>query len=272
MDKNDPLAFMNEGPANAAVPAADDASVTGADKPKDTKVEAKPEAKTGEEGQEAAPLATDAAEGMVEISDGKGGKKQVPLATFLELRDENKDLKKRLKELEPEQEEFVAPDPKENPVEYARFQEARTQFQITNERMNFSERIARKEHGNELIDKVRDWAVAKFDEDPAFTDTVVQSVDPYATALEAYNRDQLTAKMTPERLAAFEAWEAAQANGEDPPKPAAAKAVAPATPPVKVKPPIPKSIAGAASASGREGSHSIPVGPGNAFDVAFQGR
>ena len=78
--------------------------------------------------------------------------------------------------------------------------------------LKVSRKFADRQYGAELTATVHDWAAARCDADPHFNDQMRSSDDPYEAAMQAYNRDQIVAKVTPDRLAAFEAWEAAQAG------------------------------------------------------------
>lgn len=211
---------------------------------------------------------------VVPPADGKTDDKEpktVPLATFLDILNENKQLKKGAKatETEPKEIQFVVPDPVKNPREYAAYQESMFTLNQMNERMNTSERFATKEYGAELIAKVRDWALAKMDSDEAFANLITNDADPYEIAVKAYNEDL--------ELQQYRAWVAGGKKPEDAP---GAKQ-ADQTPPLKklagsdktgtvVHQPVveeaPSSIVDATSAGGVQ---SVPVGGGQAFDGIF---
>ncbi|HEY1447571.1 MAG TPA: hypothetical protein VGF33_03475 [Caulobacteraceae bacterium] len=134
------------------------------------------------------------------------------------------------------------------------------QFQaaLYQQNLRVSRRFAEREYGPELIATVHDWAVARCDADPFFNAQMRSSDDPYGAAYQAYNREQIAAKVTPERLAAFEAWEQAQAQlqAQQPnPTPAASA-------------PVPRSLV-TAPGNGAAGAAHVPVGPGEAFMAAI---
>ena len=118
-----------------------------------------------------------------------------------------------------------------------------------------SRRFAEKEYGKELLATVHDWAAKKCDADPHFNQQMFATDDPYEAAVQAYNREQIAAKVSPERLAAFEAWEKAQAQ-------AAPSAFA--QPPQQATPPRSLVHAPGTGAVGRE---QIPLGPEKAFEA-----
>lgn len=214
--------------------------------------------------------------GSEEVVTDKDGK-TVPLATFLDVLHENKDLKKLVKGAKetPSTEDapqFEVPDPVKNPREYAAYQDTMSRLNILNERMNVSERFARKEHGSELIDKVRDWALERMDKDEAFGNKVVNDADPYSVAVAAYNEHI--------ELEPFRAWVAGGKKPEDAPwakqadrKPAlkkletpiVVKAAAGGTPKPAEK--VPTSIVDQPSGGG---AGVIPAGDGVAFGSLFK--
>jgi len=92
-----------------------------------------------------------------------------------------------------------------------------------------------------------------------FNQQMLSSEDPYEAAYQAYNREQIVAKVSPDRLAAFEAWEKAQAE---------AQAAAPTHTPSTAPAPPPRSLA-TAPGNGAAGAPHIPVGEGEAFRAAI---
>ena len=122
-----------------------------------------------------------------------------------------------------------------------------------------SRRFAEREYGKEQIATVHDWAEKRCAEDPIFNQQMLSSEDPYEAAYQAYNREQIVAKVSPDRLAAFEAWEKAQAE---------AQAAAPTHTPSTAPAPPPRSLA-TAPGNGAAGQPHIPVGEGEAFRAAI---
>ena len=110
-----------------------------------------------------------------------------------------------------------------------------------------SRKFAEKEYGKDVVAKVHDWALAKCDADPHFNHAMTSSDDPYESAYQAFNREQIIdAVRTPDDLAEFQAWKAAKAA---PPPP---------------QPPLPKSLA-TAPGNGAAGKAHVPVGAGQAY-------
>ena len=89
-----------------------------------------------------------------------------------------------------------------------------------------------------------------------FNHQMRSSEDPYEAAYQAFNRERIVSRVTPDRLAAFEAWEAAQGR--------AAPGHIAQYHPAAYPPPVPRSLAGAPG-NGNAGAAPTPVGPGQAF-------
>lgn len=125
--------------------------------------------------------------------------------------------------------------------------------------LRISRRFAEREHGADTVAAVHDWAVQRCDADAAFNAQMRSSDDPYGAAFAAYHREQIAAKVTPERLAAFEAWERAQAA-------LAGHAPTQAQPPAQPTPP--RSLA-EVPGTGLRGQAVTDVAEGAAFGAAF---
>lgn len=182
----------------------------------------------------------------------------VPLSTFLDMRDKATAAERKAKELEAwrQQQEAAsrrqpAPDPEEDPAGYQQHQAAQFQTALYQQSLTFSRRLAEMQHGPDVTRTAFDWGAARCDQDPFFNEKVRASPDPVGFVVEEWKRDQLLSKLDPDKLAAFQAWEAAQA-GQPPaltPQQAAPAAQAAARPAA----PRP-SLAAAPSA----GAHSEP--------------
>jgi hypothetical protein len=127
----------------------------------------------------------------------------VPLGTLLDEREKRQAAEARAKALE----ERIAAQQPPTPPDPA--QAAAEQRYADN--LRFSRRFAEREYGKDVIATVHDWAAKRCDADPFFNASMKSAEDPYEAAYQAYNRDQIAAKVSPQRLAQFEAWETAQA-------------------------------------------------------------
>lgn len=188
----------------------------------------------------------------------------VPISALLDEREKRQAMERELATLRAAQPKPAAPEPPDpnlDPAAAQQWQQAQLEQYALNTRLDVSEDLARVKHGDEVVDKAREWTRQRMEASPSFRDEVLSNRNPYEFAVQAFQRDQVISGLTPERLAAFEAWQAAQASG--------APQVQPATPPsvpINPAPPPPRSLATESSAGG---ATHVPSGPGQAFDAAF---
>lgn len=170
----------------------------------------------------------------------------VPVSVVQELRREMRELRHPV--------EPVAP-PTVYDEGYEQYMAAQVHNAALNNKLDISEELARQAHGDDLVDKARDWALQRFAESPAFRQEVLSQRNPYGYAVKEFQRQQALSELNdPAELQAFKAWKAAQALAQQP-------AAAPAAPPP------PRSIASAPSAGGVQ---HVPTGAGQAFDNVFK--
>lgn len=204
------------------------------------------------------------------VEDGKA----VPLATFLDIRDRMKAAESKLQEVESQRQPLEMPDPAKDPAGYAHFMQAQYNFDQLNVKMNMSEKFATKEHGKELVEKVRGWCLGRFEKDEDFTKLILSDADPYEKAIELYNQEQLLTEMKgvkPEDLQAFREWQAQQAGGGQEERKVAAANQPAATHKPAVQRASTKSITNAPGADlPRQRQGAEKVGPGEAFGTVFQ--
>lgn len=139
----------------------------------------------------------------------------------------------------------------------ARFQ--RVEIARVNDKLNFSERLARKEHGPELVEEAKAWF--KQQTDPALNRRVFSAPDPYEDVVTLFQDSKTTAAMNdPATLEAFKAWQATQVAGATDTSPAAQ--AAPQSRPTR-------SIVHAPAAGGGKPGEQ-PVGAGVAYDSVIK--
>lgn len=180
----------------------------------------------------------------------------VPVSVVQELRNEIRSLKQQ----PPPQPQYAPQD--FEPEELT--PEAYVQQQALNTRLDLSEELARDKFGDETVDQARDWALQKYQSNPAFKAEVLSQRNPYRYVVEAFKADQRAAKLNDladDDIEQFLAWKAQRAA------PAPQPAAAPAAPPPQPTPP-PRSLASAPNAGGAKPGEQ-PVGPGVAFDSLF---
>lgn len=181
---------------------------------------------------------------------------RIPIAAMLDERDKRQALERQLKELQDRDAARQAQQPPAEPLEPA--QELERALYAQNLRV--SRKFAERQYGADTIATLHDWATKRCDDDPVFNHQMMTSEDPYEAAYQAYNREQIVAKVSPERLAAFEAWEAAQALAQAPVL---------QTPPSPLAPP-PRSLATAPGTGERGGELPVENGPGEAFKATIR--
>lgn len=178
------------------------------------------------------------------------------MRAMLDEREKRQALEKQLRDMQAAQPRPAAPDRYEDPDGYEAHQAALIDQRLYAQNLTISKRFAERQYGTETVAKVHDWVVEKCDADPLFNAQMRRSDDPYEAAMQAYNREEILAKVKPDDLAQFEAWKAAQA---------AAGQGNPVSPQPAVTPP-PRSLNSAPSAG--ESQH-VATAPGSAFDAVF---
>lgn len=175
----------------------------------------------------------------------------VPLSVVKELRAEIRALKQQ-----------PQPQPQQQPQYYSEEsqEELSPELVSLNVRLDLSEELARDKFGDEVVDQAFEWALAKYQKNPAYRNEVLSQRNPYRYIVESYKADQRAARLNDladDDIEAFLAWK----SGQQAPQQAA-----PAAPPQQSAPP--RSLASAPAAGGGKPGEQ-PVGPGVAFDALF---
>jgi len=163
-------------------------------------------AKKGEEGASPAP---DDQEFDGKATIGERRRRQEAEARLAELETEIQ----RLKTPQQQQEQpdwFADPEAREKHLT-VQFQEALYQRDLNN-----SERFARLQHGDDVVEAAVEWGRERCSSDPYFNQKVAASGDPVGYAVAEYQRDQLVNNVKPEDYAEFQKWREAQANPGSP--------------------------------------------------------
>lgn len=192
----------------------------------------------------------------------------VPLATFLDMRDrltaaerEKQELADWRKKQEDEARKRPVPNRNTDPEAFEDFRAEQFVSQMRAQSMNFSKRLAVRDHGQETVDAAYQWGVQKCDQDPLFNQRVAQSDDPYELVVSEWKRDQTLSRLGDGDMEAFLAWKAQQAG--DPP--AQPKTPAPA---IRASPGPPRPSLASAPAAGRSSAPEARDGEGT-FDSMF---
>lgn len=178
----------------------------------------------------------------------------VPLATFLDKRDEAKELKRRLAEAEQRIQSYQQPqapsripDPYEHPEEYTAFMQAQVEDQAYRLRLDMSGQFAEQQHGKDKVEAAVTWAQEQGQSDPTFGVRLRGQQNPVGWVVEQYNRELFYQKYGSDP-SALQALQASQ--GQDAPQ-----HVAQATPQKQAPP---RSLVGAPSTGA--GHQTIPTG------------
>lgn len=242
-----------------------------------------PETQTAETSQPAPQTGGDAGTG----SDQPEGTRSeappagyVPISALLDEREKRKEAEKKLETAPKQLPLQVEDEPEPGTPEWVQWNAEQTHLTIVNERLNNSERFARKEHGAEKVDTVRAWTLARFETDPDFASRILADPDPYEAAIKEYDNAQRLEKFKDVKDPEYEeflAWKA-QRSGSPAPAPnggPASPQPSPAPQGAQPQPAAaaqqddapPKSIIDGGVSAG--GTHTVPAGPGQAFDSVF---
>jgi len=176
------------------------------------------------------------------------GTKQVPLATFLDQRDENKELKRRLAEFEAtSRERPAAPSPFDDPEGYAAYTQQVVDERLTEERFAMSDMFARQQHGAETVDSAVEWAQSRAQQDPAFAMSYMRQQNPIDWIVQQHRQSEVLGQIGNRPLDDFIQDYIAKNPDKFASASGAAIPVAPAMQPAPKPQAPPKSIAGDAS-------------------------
>lgn len=134
----------------------------------------------------------------------------VPLAAVLDERDRRKQLEAELARYQAQiaQQQPAEPLDVYDPEQLAGF----THQQVINTKLDISEDMTRDKFGDELVDKARDWALQRFNANPAYQAEVLRQRNPWKFVVEQYQRDQIASQVSLTDFEQFQAWKAAQAQ------------------------------------------------------------
>lgn len=243
----DPLEFL-DAPEGADEPVATPAAEA---EPAEAPAAETPPAEVAPEEQPRDPAGRFAPKGETPEAAPAREVSKVPLGELLNEREKRQRAEAELERLRQQAQPDTPPDRFEDPEGYEAFQQRKQDARFeqleaarVNDRLNFSERMARKDHGAETVEQAKKWGLAQGQQNPQFAQTVLRDPDPYEYIVTEYKRAQaLSALQDPNTLEQFRQWQAAQAAGP----PAAVPAASPSTPAPAAPP---RSLASMPSAGG----------------------
>lgn len=175
----------------------------------------------------------------------------VPLAKFLDQRDELKALKAWKAEQEARQQPATRPDPFDDPEGYAAHTEELLDRRLSEQRFQISDLMARKEHGAEVVEKAVPWALERAQKDPVFAAAYMRDPNPIDWIVRQHKRDSIVSLLPDdvssldelfEREAAKRGWSAPSAAQPIPAAAMTQQAPKPAAPPPSIARDAPASV------------------------------
>ena len=193
--------------------------------------------------------------------------RHVPLATFLDQRDELKRWKQEAEQLraaqQRQQPQPQAPDPLDDPDGFRQSILQEVDQHKVQVRFEVSDRIARQQHGDDTVEAAGAWAAEKARSDPSFAVAYMQQNHPIDWIVQQHKRDAMMTDIgsDPDE---YVRRRAAELGFIQAPAPNAAP-VAVTQQPV-AQPAPPRSLA---AAPGAGGAAAVPTGPTAALDSVF---
>jgi hypothetical protein len=194
----------------------------------------------------------------------------IPLAKYLDQRDELKETKRRLAEyearLQPANKPDI-PDPYDDKPGFDRHINQMLDERTTQVRFEVSDRFARQAHGDEMVQGALDWAMQRAQNSPAFAQEYMTQPDPIGWIVQQHKRDAMLSDIGDnpddwfEREAAKRGWAKPSASASAVVADAAPKQ---AQPPAKVPP---RSLAN--QGSGPTDVRHVATGPLAGVDALF---
>lgn len=190
----------------------------------------------------------------------------VPLAKFLDQRDELKELR-RFKQ---EQEAKAAtpprkmPDPLDDPEGFGAHQNQVLEQRLTAQKFEMSDVIAKQAHGAEKVEAAAEWALERAQKDPVFAAQYMREPHPIDWIVRQHQRDGLVSSLPSDVSSLDELIEREIAKRGLTAAPAAPAAVTPQSAP---KPAAPRpSLVNAPSGGGVT---QVPLGTNAALEAVF---
>lgn len=124
----------------------------------------------------------------------KDEQRTIPLATALNWRDEAKEAKRRLEQIEAQQRQQVAqPDPYDDPVAFAQHQKTLVQQAIIQDRFERSNEEAVEKFGEDKVKAAVEWAGERAQSNPAFAAEYMAKTRPIHWIVQQHQREAMLA-------------------------------------------------------------------------------
>jgi hypothetical protein len=203
----------------------------------------------------------------------KEDERNIPLPTFLDMRDRAKAAERRAAELEaqnaPRPTPPEMPDPIDDPQGFADWQTGQVQQALVNQRFEMSDLMAKQQHGEEVVKTAAEWATERAKTDPAFRQAYMQQPHPLDWIVREHKRNGLLTEIG-DNVDDWFTREAAKRGYAAVPAPnaAATGVVAAQAQPAPSVPSPPRSLAAEPGKGG--GVKEVPTGPMAALEAVFQ--
>lgn len=119
----------------------------------------------------------------------------VPLRTYLDTRDELKELRRWKQEQEAKAQAPKAPDPFDDPQGFAAHQEQQFQARLTQQKFEMSDVMARQAHGPDTVEAASNWAMERAQKDPVFAAQYMREPHPIDWIVRQHKRDSLVSNL-----------------------------------------------------------------------------
>lgn len=186
----------------------------------------------------------------------------VPLAKYLDQRDELKELRRFKAEQEAKATPQAAPDPDDDPKGFAAYQEQQFQARLTQQKFEMSQVLAAQSHGAESVETALNWAEEKAKADPTFVAGYMSEPHPVDWIVRQHQRDTLVSQLPNDVSSLDELIERKIAERAGASAAAPAAIVPPAPTPAAPKPSLVNAPSGG-------GSQEVAMGTAAALDAVF---
>lgn len=129
----------------------------------------------------------------------------VPVGVVKELREEIRQLRQPVQQMEPQQPVDILEDPDGFRSEVHRM--------ALSNKLDLSEAWNAEKYGEDAVEAAKEWAQQKFQNNPSYANEVFSQRDPYGYVIKTMRKEEAAAKLgdvDPSEIDQFRAWKAAQ--------------------------------------------------------------
>lgn len=145
------------------------------------------------------PVAEPVVEAPADEAPQDREEKSVPLATFLDMRDKQKEADRRAADAErqlaearaSQQQRPPVPDAFDDPQGFAAYQQQQVAEAVMGQKFEMSDLMARESHGVEVVESAISWAMTKAQANPAWAEEYKRERHPIDWIVRQHKRDSL---------------------------------------------------------------------------------